>query len=85
MGSFLYVALRNAARGFRVIPLNGKSGFLKGWPDLATTDESAICEWFVRYPDNNVGVAGGEDFIILDTDNETRLLELVGYPAWFQR
>jgi hypothetical protein len=84
MSSFLDVALRNAARGFRVIPLSGKGAFLKGWPDLATTDETMIREWAELYPEFNVGVAGGDDFVVLDTDRESRLLELTGNPEWFE-
>ncbi|MGB8014155.1 MAG: bifunctional DNA primase/polymerase [Terriglobales bacterium] len=82
---FLEIALRNAARGFRVIPLRGKEAFLKGWPSLATTDEKQIREWAAKFPDYNCGVAGGSDVIILDSDRVSRLKELCGarWAEWF--
>ena len=49
MSVFLDIALRNAARGFRVHPLRGKDAFLKDWPNLATTDETQIREWARAY------------------------------------
>ncbi len=85
MTTFLTIALRNAARGFRVIPLRGKEAFLRNWPQLATTDESRIREWAAKFPDYNCGVAGGSDFIILDSDRVSRLKELSGehWAEWF--
>ena len=82
---FLEIAIRNAARGFRVIPLRGKEAFLKGWPGLATTDEKQIREWAAKFPDYNCGVAGGSDVIILDSDRVSRLKELCAdhWAAWF--
>ena len=59
MTNFLEIAKRNAARGFRVIPLRGKEAFLRNWPQLATTDEGRIREWAAKFPDYNCGVAGG--------------------------
>ena len=32
MTHFLEIALRNAARGFRVMPIKGKNAFLLDWP-----------------------------------------------------
>ena len=84
MANFLEIALRNAARGFRVIPLRGKEAFLRGWPQLATTDETRIREWAAKFPDFNCGVAGGSDVIILDSDRVSRLKELCGdHSDWF--
>lgn len=83
--SFLEIALRNAARGFRVIPLRGKEAFLKGWPGLATTEASQIEVWAAKFPEYNCGVAGGSDVTILDSDRVSRLKELSGEHAaeWF--
>jgi hypothetical protein len=78
MPDFLTVALRNAARGFRVIPLRGKEAFLRNWPQLASTDETRIREWAGKFPNYNCGVAGGPDFIILDSDRVSRLKEFSG-------
>lgn len=86
MISFLEVALRNAARGFRVIPLKGKDAFLRGWPMLATTDETTIRQWAAQFPDYNVGACGGSDVIVLDTDRRSRLEEICGakWAEWSQ-
>lgn len=84
MPSFLTIALRNAARGFRVMPLRGKEAFLRNWPQLATTDETRIHEWAAKFPEYNCGVAGGSDLIILDSDRVSRLKELSGeHSEWF--
>ena len=81
MSAFLEIALRNAARGFRVIPLRGKDAFLVAWPALATMDETTIREWAAKYPDYNCGACGGSDIIMLDTDRLSRLQEICG-AAW---
>src|SRR5579871_1443955 len=83
--SFLEIALRNAARGFRVHPLRGKDAFLKDWPNVATRDEAQIRAWAERYSGHNVGVAGGPDVCIVDSDRVSRLKELAGDHAaeWF--
>jgi hypothetical protein len=85
MTNFLEIAQRNAARGFRVIPLRGKEAFLRGWPQLATTDENRIRDWAGKFPDYNCGVAGGPDVIIIDSDRVSRLKELSGEHGaeWF--
>jgi hypothetical protein len=83
--SFLNIALRNAARGFRVHPLRGKDAFIKDWPNAATTDEKQIREWAAKFTDYNCGVAGGPDVAIVDSDRVSRLRELAGEHAadWF--
>jgi hypothetical protein len=85
MTTFLTIALRNAARGFRVIPLRGQEAFLRNWPQLATTDETRIREWAAKFPSYNCGVAGGSDLIILDSDRVNRLKALSGehWAEWF--
>jgi phage terminase Nu1 subunit (DNA packaging protein) len=85
MTNFLEIAKRNAARGFRVIPLHGKEAFLRNWPQLATTDDTCIREWAAKFRDYNCGVAGGSDVIILDSDRVSRLKELSGEHCaeWF--
>lgn len=82
--SFLDIALRNAARGFRVHPLRGKDAFLHDWPNVATTDEETLRAWAARFPDYNVGIAAGPIIAIVDSDRVSRLKELSGEHAeWF--
>lgn len=85
MSSFLEIALRNAARGFRVMPIKGKDAFLKRWPALATTDEKQLREWAAKFPHCNCGVAGGADITIVDSDRVSRLKDLCGdnWGEWF--
>ena len=85
VANFVSIALRNASRGFRVLPLRGKEAFLRNWPQLATTNETRIREWAVKFPDYNCGVAGGSDVIILDSDRVSRLKQLSGghWAEWF--
>jgi hypothetical protein len=85
MTNFLEIALRNAARGFRVMPIRGKNAFLLNWPALATTNEAQIKEWSEKFPNYNCGVAGGSDITIVDSDGVGRLKELCGenWSEWF--
>lgn len=68
--SYLESALQLAALGYRVFPLepNGKRPVIKGWPDLASTDEAAIRRWWADWPDANIGVATGRGLLVLDCD-----------------
>jgi hypothetical protein len=83
VSDFLTIALRNAARGFRVMPLRPaeKVPFLTDWPNRATTDEATIRQWAAKWPHFNCGVAGGPDVVILDSDRVSRLKELAGEHA----
>lgn len=84
MSRFLDIAVRNAARGFRVHPLRGKDAILKDWPNVATTDEGTIKTWAAKFPDFNCGIAAGPDIAIVDSDRVSRLKELAGEHAeWF--
>jgi hypothetical protein len=84
--NFLDIALRNAERGFRIVPLRGKEAFLRNWPQLATSDEAQIRAWAAKFPDYNCGVAGGADIIILDSDRVSRLKDLCDthWDEWSQ-
>ncbi|MDE3039859.1 MAG: bifunctional DNA primase/polymerase [Nitrospirota bacterium] len=63
-------ALTHAARGWRVLPLEGKIPILKKWPTLATTDPDTIRTWWTQRPTANVGIATGEQsgLLVLDVD-----------------
>jgi hypothetical protein len=78
--SFLEIATRNAARGFRVHPLHTKDKLpiLSGWPDQATTDAATIEQWAEQFPDANCGAAVGPDLCVLESDDLARLKELLG-------
>ena len=58
--------------GFRVHPLvpQQKRPLLTGWPELATTDEATITEWWTTWPNANVGIATGaaSGIVVLDVD-----------------
>src|ERR1700680_96856 len=82
--AFLEIALRNAARGFRVHPLKtkGKAPLLPGWPELATTDTESINRWSTQCDANaNCGVAAGPDLCILESDNVPELEKMLGAPV----
>jgi hypothetical protein len=74
---FLEIALRNAARGFRVHPTNGKVPIVPGWPELATTDPATIEQWAAQFPHANCGVAVGPDLCVLESDDLAKLKELL--------
>lgn len=68
----LSAALQWAEQGFRIHPVQPgtKVPMLPDWPTLATTDPEIIRDWFVQYPDMNLGVATGQgsDIFVLDVD-----------------
>lgn len=93
MSSFLEIALRNAARGFRVHPLypyvdglgveanaRCKRAILPGWPSLATRDTAQIEKWAYQFPGGNVGVMAGDELAIVETDHLPTLEARLGFP-----
>lgn len=75
---FLEIALRNAARGFRVHPLREreKAPLLKDWPALATNDRAIIEAWAAKYPNANCGVVLDDNLCVLESDD---------FPQFFDR
>lgn len=83
-------ALHLAAAGYRVFPLepDGKRPLLKGWPDLATTDEATLRAWWAAHPNANIGIATGKGLLVLDCDckghrhglDSLAMLDLMGLP-----
>jgi len=85
---FLDIALRNAARRFRVHPLHPKQKIpmLTGWTEQATTDAATIERWAQQFPDANCGAAVGPNLCVLESDDALelhRMLEPVTIPATF--
>lgn len=70
----LEAALKYARMGFRVHPLRAKSKLpaLKGWQDLATTDEMIIKEWWEKDPRDNPGVllSPAQQVLVVDVDTK---------------
>lgn len=60
-------ALRLAAAGWRVLPLNGKKPFLTDWMNLATTNKATIREWWAEQ-DWNVGAVIPDNHVVIDID-----------------
>jgi hypothetical protein len=58
----LKAALQYAALGWKVFPLRPKSKTpaLKRWPELATSEEKTIREWWEDNPRYNIGIATGK-------------------------
>ena len=78
--SFLDIALRNAAWGFRLFPLIPKTK--RPLPltegdhfDAATVDAEQIELWAAQVPNANVGLSPDEHFCFLETDDEAALRE----------
>jgi putative DNA primase/helicase len=48
----------------------GKHPRVKDWPNVATTDEATIQDWWTRWPDANIGIATGakSGVVVLDVD-----------------
>ena len=70
MSSVLEKTLDFASRGFRVFPVHKKVPQLEKWPDLATTDQTIIKEWYTgkyKYCDG-FGVCPGRELVVIDVD-----------------
>ncbi len=93
MIDFLTIALRNAARDFRVHPLHPhiegwdteanarcKRAILTGWPMLATTNEDTIRRWSRQYPGANCGIMAGDQLAIVESDHLPTLEARLGFP-----
>jgi hypothetical protein len=63
-------AIQYAEIGLAVIPIRGKRPFMKGWPDLATTDKAQIADWFPEGLGLNVGILTGDLVFVVDCDGE---------------
>ena len=46
----------------------GKHPVISKWVKAATTDEAQIRRWFSEYPFANVGIATGNDVVVIDID-----------------
>ncbi|HVJ53117.1 MAG TPA: bifunctional DNA primase/polymerase [Aliidongia sp.] len=61
-----------AMAGWRLFPLTKeRTPYLKGWPDLATSDMSQLSRWWRAWPDALIGVLTGAEavgFIVIDVD-----------------
>jgi Bifunctional DNA primase/polymerase, N-terminal len=92
MIDFRTVALRNAARGFRVHPLHPhvdgldaeanarcKRAILTGWPMLATRDAGQIERWAQQFPGANVGIMAGDELALVETDHLPTLEARLGF------
>jgi hypothetical protein len=92
MRNFLEIALRNAARGFRVHPLHPyvaaldaeanarcKRAILTGWPTLATGDSAQIERWAYQFPGANVGVMAGDQLAMVESDHLPTLEARLGF------
>jgi len=76
---FEAIALRNAALGYRVFPVNNlkKKSAIKKFPELATsTDIALIKEWARKFPDASCGLlATHEGHFFIDEDDSKTLRE----------
>src|SRR5581483_2020671 len=70
--SFLEIALQYAARGWFVHPLGRaeKRPITGHGKDDATTEPAVIREWWSKWPNANIGIAGGPSWLLVfDADH----------------
>jgi hypothetical protein len=88
VSTFLDIALDHVARGWHVFPCSPKSKkpLIEGgekWAN-ASNDEAKIREWWTKWPDANVAVAGnGSGLAVLDVDHG--LADVAAWRAWCER
>jgi len=89
VSDFLEIALRNAARGWYVFPLNGKHPRISraaggnGFKD-AILDVEQITAWWTKYATANIGIAcGASDQYVVDVDHGLNSEE--DFHAWRMR
>jgi len=53
----------------------GKHPRIKGWQNQATTDPQQIRQWFIQWPDSNIGIVTGRTsgIVVVDVDGHTTL------------
>jgi putative DNA primase/helicase len=67
--TMLDAALALAARGFHVLPLNGKVPRTRSGSKDATTREEQIRQWWGWWPTADIGIATGhDDLLVIDVD-----------------
>ncbi len=70
-----------AARGWRVLPLDGKVPLMDDWPRAASSDPAVIRAWWARWPCANVGVlCDGAFGFAVDVDDLSILDFLPSFP-----
>jgi hypothetical protein len=81
----LALALRYAAAGLRVFPVNeNKQPLVAHWPLDATTDPEKIRNWWRRHPNAGVGLPAGE-FVVVDADKREEINGVSELAKLFQR
>jgi len=57
-------------RGWKIIPLNGKTPIIQDWPNRATADLEVIRSWWRANPKANVGILCGQKsgLVVIDID-----------------
>ncbi len=84
--SFLEIALQYAARGWFVHPLGRaeKRPITGHGKDDATTEPAVIREWWSKWPNANIGIAGGPSWLLVfDADHGLNTEE--DFIAWRYR
>ncbi len=61
-------ALKLAAAGFEVFPVDGKNARLSGGFRIATTDPVTIADWWTRGRSANIAVRPTEGVVVIDVD-----------------
>jgi hypothetical protein len=81
----LDAAISYARTGRRIFPARNKNSPRVSWPELATTDEKQIRQWWERWPCDLVCSPTGEIDVVLDVDPPAGIdaLEELGWPFWF--
>ena len=82
-GPFEGIALRNAALGYRVFPVDfgEKKPSIKRFPELATTDSVQIKKWAIQFPNASCGIlATPEGHLFIDEDSSKEFRQ--GYEVY---
>lgn len=61
-------AVKLAAKGYRLTPLEGKKPITPDWTNRATSHPRDASQIWTEHPDANIGIVTGGDLVVLDMD-----------------
>jgi len=83
MSAILEAALEHVTEGFKIFPVQAgqKKPPIKNWQQWATADAEKIRAHWSAAPQDNIGIACGDNLLVLDVDGEVGVRSLAALEA----